>query len=107
MYLKEIGKVPLLTAAQEVDLARRIESGEFSTAMQRAAAEDRKPEPKALKIVVERTWEIRNHQLTAFGKVEGIGRNKIAKSYRPKTDARARWTSCTAWSATGSSPSAS
>src|ERR687887_1657939 len=31
MYLKEIGKVPLLTAAQEVDLARRIEAGEFST----------------------------------------------------------------------------
>jgi RNA polymerase primary sigma factor len=27
MYLKEIGKVPLLTGAQEVDLARRIESG--------------------------------------------------------------------------------
>src|SRR6266849_6474177 len=31
MYLKEIGKVPLLSAAQEVDLAMRIESGEFST----------------------------------------------------------------------------
>jgi RNA polymerase primary sigma factor len=27
MYLKEIGKVPLLTAAQEVDLAMKIESG--------------------------------------------------------------------------------
>ena len=27
MYLKQIGKVPLLTAAQEVSLARRIESG--------------------------------------------------------------------------------
>jgi RNA polymerase primary sigma factor len=27
MYLKEIGKVPLLTGQQEVDLARRIESG--------------------------------------------------------------------------------
>jgi RNA polymerase primary sigma factor len=27
MYLKEIGKVPLLTAAQEVNLAQRIESG--------------------------------------------------------------------------------
>ena len=87
MYLKEIGKVPLLTAAQEVDLARRIESGEFSTAMQRALVDDPKPDPKALKVVVERTWEVRNHQLTAFGKVEGIGRNKIAKSYRPKTDA--------------------
>jgi RNA polymerase primary sigma factor len=86
MYLKEIGKVPLLTAAQEVDLARRIESGEFSTALQRQLIEDPKPDPKSLKVVVERTWEIRNHQLTAFGKVEGIGRNKIAKNYRPKTE---------------------
>ena len=86
MYLKEIGKVPLLTAAQEVDLARRIESGEFSTAMQRELVDEPKPDPRALKIMVERTWEVRNHQLTAFGKVEGIGRTKIAKTYRPKTD---------------------
>src|ERR1700741_291591 len=30
-YLKEIGKVPLLTALQEVELSQRIEAGLFAT----------------------------------------------------------------------------
>src|SRR6476620_9847756 len=51
MYLKEIGKVPLLNAPQEVDLARRIEAGELSTAMQHQLAEDIKPEPEVLKFL--------------------------------------------------------
>jgi RNA polymerase primary sigma factor len=87
MYLKEIGKVPLLNAAQEIDLARRIEAGEMSTALQAEIHEDEeRADPHALKICVLKVWEIRDHQLTAFGKVEGIGRERIAKSYRPKTD---------------------
>ncbi len=86
MYLKEIGKVPLLNAAQEVDLARRIEAGELSTALQSQVREDGKADPRAQKVCVEKVWEIRDHQMTAFGKVEGIGREKIAKSYKPKTD---------------------
>ncbi|MEZ5342789.1 MAG: sigma-70 factor domain-containing protein [Acidimicrobiales bacterium] len=32
MYLKEIGKVPLLTASQEVAIARRIEAGSVAAA---------------------------------------------------------------------------
>src|SRR5580765_3685711 len=86
MYLKEIGKVPLLNAAQEVDLARRIQAGELSTALQHQTAEDGKPDPKAMKFMVEKVRETRDHQTNAFGKVEGIGRDKIAKSYRPKTE---------------------
>ncbi len=87
MYLKEIGKVPLLNAAQEVDLARRIQSGELSTAMQLEVQSNGKPDPKALKFIVQKVWEVRDHQTNAFGKVSGIGREKIAKTYRPKTGA--------------------
>jgi RNA polymerase primary sigma factor len=88
MYLKEIGKVPLLNAAQEEDLARRIEAGEFSTALRTQVADDGKPDPKLFRLCTQKVWEIWNHQVEAFGKVEGIGRDPAAqkKAYRPRTD---------------------
>jgi RNA polymerase primary sigma factor len=85
MYLKEIGKVPLLTAAQEVDLARRIEAGEFSTELSILVDGDDKIDQKRLKNIVEHVIAIRDHQLEKFGKVEGIGRDKISKSWKPRT----------------------
>jgi RNA polymerase primary sigma factor len=84
MYLKEIGKVPLLTAAQEVDLARRIEAGEFSTDLTNVLDGDDKVEPRRLRVVVEHVVAIREHQVEKFGKVEGIGRDRIGKSWRPR-----------------------
>ncbi len=85
MYLKEIGKVPLLTAAQEVDLARRIEAGEFATVLRELTEEEDRVDQKRLRLVTESVVAIRDHQVEKFGKVEGIGRDRIGKSYKPKT----------------------
>jgi len=49
MYLKEIGKVPLLTAAQEVSLARRIESGCDASASLEQNGHMRKDQVETLK----------------------------------------------------------
>ena len=85
MYLKEIGKVPLLTAAQEVDLARRIEAGEFATELSGMVENDDKVDHKRLRAVVEHVVAIRDHQVEKFGKVEGIGRDKMGRSWKPRT----------------------
>jgi RNA polymerase primary sigma factor len=85
MYLKEIGKVPLLTAAQEVDLARRIEAGEFSTALMALLGAEEKLDQKRFRTICDRVVAIRDHQLEHFGKVEGLGRERISRSYRPKS----------------------
>jgi RNA polymerase primary sigma factor len=85
MYLKEIGKVPLLTAAQEVDLARRIEAGEFATVLRELTEEEDRVDQKQLRLVTESVVAIRDHQVEKFGKVEGIGRDRIGKTYKPKT----------------------
>jgi RNA polymerase primary sigma factor len=84
MYLKEIGKVPLLTAAQEVDFAMRIEAGEFSTALMRHIEEIERVDGRQLAQVVESVVRIREHQVEKFGKVEGIGRETIPRSWRPR-----------------------
>src|SRR6185369_7658190 len=94
MYLKEIGKVPLLTAAQEVDLAMRIEAGEFSTTLIMAVDEaalsngaGAKTDQKQLRLVVESVVRIREHQLDPEKRLrhEGIARERIPRSYKPKT----------------------
>ena len=86
MYLKEIGKVPLLTAAQEVDLAMRIESGEFATVLIQPVDGTRKVENRQFRQVVEAVCRIREHQLNPDKRLrhEGIGREKVTRSYRPR-----------------------
>ncbi|MBA4371169.1 MAG: RNA polymerase sigma factor RpoD [Coriobacteriaceae bacterium] len=59
MYLKEIGKVPLLTARQEVDLAMKIEAGLEATA--------KIEEAKVRRIKLERAESRRLERIEAIG----------------------------------------
>jgi RNA polymerase primary sigma factor len=85
MYLKEIGKVPLLTAAQEVDLAMRIEGGELATDLMGRMDGDSRVDQKLFRSVLDFVNRIREHQQKSFNRVEGIGRERVSRTWRPKT----------------------
>jgi RNA polymerase primary sigma factor len=64
LYLKEVGRVPLLTAQQEVDLAQRIEQGRLAREelARGNVSQRRRPELQAL---IEDGWKAREHLITA------------------------------------------
>ena len=91
MYLKDIGKVPLLTAAQEVDLAMRIEAGGFAAELLASIDSANRLDQKRFRLVVDSVLRVREHQLDPKNKLqhEGIGLEKVTRAYRPRTRAEA------------------
>ena len=64
LYLKEVGRVPLLTAPQEVELAQRIERGRFAReelALGNVSVRRR----QELRLLIEDGWAAREHLITA------------------------------------------
>ena len=96
MYLKEIGKVPLLTAAQEVDLAMRIEAGEFSTDADPLHRRGRRLERVRRRSIRSSSgwWSSRSFASASTSSIprsasgtRASRRERIPRSYKPKTRA--------------------
>jgi RNA polymerase primary sigma factor len=64
LYLREVGGIPLLTAQEEVDIAKRIERGRL--AREKLALESLSQKKRAeLQISIEDGWAAREHLITA------------------------------------------
>jgi RNA polymerase primary sigma factor len=64
LYLKEVGRVPLLTAQEEVDLAQRIEQGRLARE-ELARGNVSQHRRKDLQYFVRDGWDAREHLITA------------------------------------------
>jgi RNA polymerase primary sigma factor len=87
MYLREIRKVPLLTAAEEVDLAMRIEGGEMAAELLASVERTDRLDRRRFHQVVQDVVRIRAHQLDPEQKLrrEGIGTETVPRGYLPRS----------------------
>ena len=85
LYLKEIGRVPLLTAAQEVDLAMRMEAGGFAAELLASIDSSNRVDRERLRLVVHSVLRNREHQLDSRNNLQsgGIGLEKLTRAYLP------------------------
>jgi RNA polymerase primary sigma factor len=91
MYLNEIGRVPLLSAPQEVDLAMRIEAGGLAGELLGSVALSGRVDRKRLRGVMESVGRIRGHQLDPKNglHLQGIGREGFRRGYQPRRSTEA------------------
>jgi RNA polymerase primary sigma factor len=91
LYLNDIAKVRLLTAAQEVDLAMRMEAGDFAAQVLASIDSSNGIDVKRFRLVVCSVLRIRKHQLEQKRRLrhEGSGLEKVTRAYRPKNRAEA------------------
>jgi RNA polymerase primary sigma factor len=84
-YLKDIGKAPLLTASQEVDLAMRLEGGDLADDLLVSVGRSGRIDEPRVRRVVAAVVVIREHQLDPDRRLhrDGIGRETVSADYDP------------------------
>jgi RNA polymerase primary sigma factor len=86
LYLKKIGRVPLLTGAQEVDLAMRMEAAGFAAELLAFIDSSNRVDRKRLRLVVHSVLRNREHQLDSRNNLQSgsIGLEKLTRAYLPR-----------------------